>query len=234
MFYYLVKNGLLIIFLLTALFPASAQSADEGIDTIYGSDPLLFNGRQYFYQIPPGSSGSPFLKEPAFSKGWVTIADRLYRDLDLNYDIVNQVLLLKYIDQAGYTMVIEVSESWLTRFGIGTLEFELVRQNEKPSVYQVIQGKNVIVRYHWQKDLKLENVMTNAAYAFSEPRKTSFLVIDGKEHAYKKNRDFIMAFDPSLQPAVSKYLKNNKIKVNRASDPSILALVNFCSNLISQ
>jgi hypothetical protein len=234
MFHNLIKAGLSLTILFIALVPATAQSAFSGIDTIYGSDPLLFNGRQYIYQIPPGSSGNPFLSGPEFQKGWITIDDRQYQNLDLNYDIVNQVLLLKYIDQAGYTMVIEVSESWLTSFGIGASEFEFIRQNEKPSIYQVIQSKSIKVQYHWQKELKLENVMNSAAYAFSVPRKTSFLVIQGREHEYKKNRDFIMAFEPAVQLPVSKYLKNNKIKVNHASDASIRALVGFCNTLISQ
>jgi hypothetical protein len=234
MFHNVIKAGLSFVILFIGLIPVTSQSAFSGIDTIYGSDPLLFNGRQYIYQIPPGSSGNPFLSGPEFQKGWITIDDRQYQNLDLNYDIVNQVLLLKYIDQVGYTMVIEVSESWLTKFGIGTSEFEFIRQNEKPSIYQVIQSKNIKVHYYWQKELKLENVMTNAAYAFSPPRKTSFLVILGKEYEYKKNRDFVMAFEPSAQIPVSKYLKNNKIKVNHATDASIRALVGFCNTLISQ
>jgi hypothetical protein len=229
-----LKTGFSIFLFFTSLFPAAAQSASSGNDTIYGSDPLLFNGRQYIYQIPPGSKGNPFLSGPEFKKGWVTIGDRQYPQLDLNYDIVNQVLLLKYIDQAGYTIVIEVSESWLTRFGIGTSEFEIVRKNDKPMIYQVFGSGNVDVRYLWHKELKLENVMTTAAYAFIGPRKTSWLVIQGTEYEFKKNRDFVKAFDPASQPFVSKYLKNNKIKVNSASDASILALVNFCNTLINK
>lgn len=228
------KTGFTIILFITSLVPAAPQSALPGIDTIYGSDPLLFNGRQYIYQIPPGSSGNPFLYGPEFQKGWITIAERQYQNLDLNYDIVNQVLLLKYLDQAGYTMVIEVSESWLTRFGIGTSEFEIIRLNDKPLIYQVFSSENVDVRYYWRKELKLENVMTTAAYAFLGPRKTSWLVILGMEHEFKKNRDFVKVFDPASQAYVSKYLKNNKIKVNKASDASIRALVNFCNTLINK
>ena len=228
------KTGFSIILCITSLVPAAAQSAYPGIDTIYGSDPLLFNGRQYIYQIPPGSSGNPFLSGPEFQKGWITIADRQYQHLDLNYDIVNQVLLLKYIDKAGYTMVIEVSESWITRFCIGTSEFEIIRQNDKPLIYQVFKSENVDVKYYWYKELKLENVMTTASYAFVGPRKTSWLVIHGTEHEFKKNRDFVKAFAPASQTYVSKYLKNNKIKVNNASDASIRALVNFCNTLINK
>ena len=234
MFHNFLKTGLSIILLISALITTAAQSASSGIDTIYGSDPLLFNGRQYIYQIPPGSAGNPFLFGTEFQKGWITIADRQYPHLNLNYDIVNQVLLLKYLDQAGFTMVIEVSESWLTRFGIGAAEFEFIRQNNTPIIYQVIQSENIKVRYHWQKELKLENVMTNAAYAFLDPRKTSFLVIHGTEYEYKKNKDFVKAFDPAIQIRISKYLKNNKIKVNKAPDASMRALVNFCNTLISQ
>jgi hypothetical protein len=234
MFHNLLRTGFSIILFTITLIPASAQSSSEGIDTIYGSDPLLFNGRQYIYQIPPGTSGNPFLFGPEFQKGWITIADRQFPHLDLNYDIVNQVLLLKYIDQAGYTMVIEISESWLTRFGIGASEFEFVRRNDKPLIYQVIQSEDIQVRYFWQKELKLENVMTNAAYAFSTPRKTSWVVLHGTEFEYKKNRDFVKAFDLAKQLPISKYLKNNKIKVNTASDASIRLLVNFCNTLINQ
>ena len=234
MFHNFLTTGLSVILCIIALIPTVAQSASPGIDTIYGSDPLLFNGRQYIYQIPPGSSGNPFLSGPEFQKGWITIGDRQYTQLDLNYDIVNQVLLLKYLDQTGYTIVIEVSESWLTRFGIGTSEFEIIRQNNKPIIYQVLNSENVNVRYYWQKELKLENVMTTAAYAFLGPRKTSLLVIHGMEYEYKKNRDFVKAFDPASQTYISKYLKNNKIKVNNASDASIRALVNFCNTLINK
>jgi hypothetical protein len=231
MFHNFVKTGLSIILLINILIPLSAQPSAEGIDTIYGSDPLLFNGRQYIYQIPPRSSGNQFFTNPDFRKGWISIADRQYQNLNLNYDILNQVLLLKYIDQGGYTMVIEVSQSWLAGFGLGTRQFELIRKNDKPIIYQVIQSKNVTVRYHWQKELKLENVMTNATYAFSGPRRTSFLIIHGREHEYKKNREFIKAWDPTLQSTVSKYLKTNKIKVNNATDASISMLVNFCNTL---
>jgi hypothetical protein len=234
MFHKLLKTGFSLFLFVIALNPASAQTSSEGIDTIYGSDPLLFNGRQYIYQIPPGSSGNPFLYGSGFQKGWIVIGDRKYQHLDLNYDIVNQVLLLKYIDQAGYTMVIEVSESWLTNFGIGDSDFEFVRGNEKASIYQVFQSENVKVRYLWKKELKLENVMTSASYVFSGSRRTSWLVIHGRDYEYKKNKDFVKAFNPAKQAAISKYLKNNKIKVNNASDASIRALVGFCNTLITQ
>jgi hypothetical protein len=230
----LVKSGFSIILFLLSHVPALAQPASPGIDTIYGSDPLLFNGRQYIYQIPPGSGGNPFLYGPDFKNGWITISGRQYDHLDLNYDIVNQVLLLKYIDQAGYTMVIEVSESWLTCFGIGNSEFEIIRQNEKPRIYQSFNSDNVAIRYYWQKDLSLENVMSTPVYVFSDPGKTSWLVIRGTENEYKKNRDFVKLFDPSIQTVISKYLKNNKIKINKASDASVRALVNFCNLLINK
>ncbi len=234
MFHNFLKTGFTLFLFAIALNPASAQTSSEGIDTIYGSDPLLFNGRQYIYQIPPGSSGNPFLHGPGFKKGWIVIGDRKYEHLDLNYDIVNQVLLLKYIDQEGYTMVIEVSESWLTNFGIGASDFEFIRGTDKPLIYQVIGSGDIKVRYLWKKELKLENVMTSASYAFSDSRKTRWLVILGTDHVYKKNRDFVKAFDSAKKAAISKYLKINKIKVKNASDASMRALLDFCNTLIKR
>jgi len=227
-----LKTGLALILFLIPFNRVMSQGAPAGSDTIYGFDPLLFNGRQYIYQIPPGSAGHPYLQGPEFQKGWITIAGREYQNLALNYDIVNQALLLKYSDQEGFTMVIEVSESWLTRFGIGNSEFEHTKDENGDKLYQVLENVHIRVLYRWQKELKLENVMSNAGYVFTPAHKTSTVVIHGTEYEYRKNKDFIKVFDPLIQSQISKYLKNNRIKVNNASDVSIQALVNYCNTLI--
>jgi hypothetical protein len=75
--------------------------------------------------------------------------------------------------------------------------------------------------------------MTNAGYVFSPPAKTSWVVIHGMKLEYKKNKDFIRNFDPGLQTHIAKFLKNRRIKVNKTSDASMQALVNYCNTLIN-
>lgn len=223
----------LSLLLLIPLCRATAQNSRSGIDSVFGFDQVLYNGRQYIYQIPKNATGNPFLFGGGFEKGWITVMDRTYSDLLLNYDIVNQALLMKYVDVAGAIVVLEISESWLNSFGIGTTEFKLHQQGGiRPVFYQVIRNKSLAVQYYWRKELNLENVTSTPVYAFSQPKRTSILNLQGKEYAYDKNRDFLKVFDPVNQVKIRNYLRNRKIKVNKSSDIAIQELVNFCNTLI--
>jgi len=224
----------LLLFLFNPLGRVTAQNIHSGIDSVFGFDPLLYNGRQYTYRAARSANGNPYLFENGFQKGWITVMDHTFQSLDLNYDIVNQVLLLKYIDHAGATIIIEVSESWLSSFGIGASEFELKQQDGlKPVIYQVIKKGQVGVQYHWQKELNLENVLSTPVYAFSKAKRSNSLCLNGKKYVYEKNRDFLNVFEPVIKVKVKNYLKNNKIKVNKSSDNAILALVNYCNTLLN-
>jgi hypothetical protein len=221
------------LFLLSPLNRVSAQKNLSGIDTVFGFDPVLYNGRQYTYKPPSNSTGNPFLFEN-FQSGWVMVMDRTYYDLSLNYDILNQALLLKYVDHAGATVVIEVSDSWLNSFGIGDYSFELHEQGgSRPLIYQVIKDGSVKIQYHWQKELNLENVASIPVYAFSRPKRSSTVNINGKEFAYENNREFIKTFKVEIQVRIKYYLRANKIKVKKSSDKAISSLVNYCNTLLN-
>lgn len=230
------KSSFIFAFLIFLLYPLNRVSAQQNLsatDTLFGFDPVLYNGRQYTYKPPRNSTGHPFLFDD-FQNGWVIVMDRIYSDLSLNYDIMNQSLLLKYKDNAGATVVIEISDSWLNSFGIGSSVYELQEQGlMHPVIYQVIKNGSVKVLYHWQKELNLENVASIPAYAFSKPKRTSTLNINGKEFAYENNREFIKAFNDDIEVRVKYYIRVNKIKVKKSSDNAIRSLVNYCNTLLN-
>jgi hypothetical protein len=229
------RSTLKIFFSLLLLSPflsATAQQDHAGIDTIFGFDPVLYNGRHYTF-APRTTSGNPFLFESGFEKGWIKVMDRTYSNLNLNYDIVSHVLLLKYVNHEGSTIILEISQSWLNAFGIGSSRFELRPvPGAQPIIYQAIGNKPVGILYYWKKELKLDNVLNTPSYIFSKPERTNTLRINGKEVPYSRNREFINAFNPSIQVKVSNYIRNNKIKVKKAPDQTMEELLNYCNTLI--
>jgi hypothetical protein len=210
----------------------AAQEECKGIDTLYGFDPLLYNGPYYTYKIPGNAKGSPFFWD-GFKKGSITIMDKTYHDLDLNFDAYNQVLLLKYVSHEGVANIIEVSGSWLRKFTVGTAEFEIVQHTEgRPVLCQLIASDSVGIRYFWKKELKLDNVFGTPVYVFSRPIREQFLLVNHKNLYYKRNKEFIKAFDLSIQMKIGNYIKINKIKVAKASDAVMTELVAFCNTQI--
>jgi hypothetical protein len=224
-----------LIWLCLSANPAAAQVNMKGIDTLYGFDPLLYNGTYYTYKIPRNSKGNPFFWEDGFEKGSITILGRTYRDLELNYDAFNQVLLMKYVDHDGATNILEISGSWLGKFSVGASDFELIRQEEEhAAICQFISSGSVTVRYFWKKDLKLDNVFGTPIYEFSRPKREQVLYVNQKKLNFKNNREFIKGFEPPVQMKISNFIKSNKIKVAKSSDAVITQLVAFCNTQISQ
>jgi hypothetical protein len=240
--YRLFANGLIpslrnLTFLLILIIPEihiSAQDKSEGTEMPYGFDPFLYNGRYYTYKIPGNAKGNPFLSGAEYQKGSVTLMDKIYQDLELNYDVLNQALLMKYNNPDGSTLVIEIPESWLDRFTIGASEFELNRRTDaRPAICQVIHSGPVKIQYFWSKDTKLDNALGSPVYVYSRPKRDQILQIKLKRFKYKNNREFINAFDPSIRINIRNYIRNKKINVRKASDPVISGLVGFCNSQIN-
>ena len=213
----------------------SAQEPIPGNDSVFGFDQVLYNGRVYTFQVPQNAKGSPMFFEKGFETGSLTVQGITYENLTLNYDVYNQLLLLRYTDHRQSSTVLAVSESWVTDFAIGGTSFEMIyHPGQKPEVCQLFKEDLIAVRYYWKKTLKLDNTYGTQVYVFSVPLREQTVIVDGKEKPYRNNKDFLRAFNPSIQVNINNYLKINKIKVAKASDYILANLITYCNTQLSQ
>ena len=208
-----------------------AQEYVSNPDTVYGFDPLLYNGRIYTFSYPWNTSGNQYLTGKEFNKGSITIRGKQYEDLDLNYDIYNQQLLLNYTSAEGASMILEISKSWLNGFSFGQRNFEYIPAGEN-RIFQVIRDDSVEIQYFWKKELKLNNDLGSKTYAFSRPLRSCFVKVNGVNNNYRNNREFSRAFPDAYQKQVSSFLRAQKINVRKASDGQLHELVQFCNSLL--
>jgi hypothetical protein len=204
----------------------------DSINRIYGFDPLLYNGKVYSDFFDKSIVGNQYLIESDFSKGEIVIKGIKYRNININYDIYNQHLLLKFEDVNGAKRILIISKAWLNGFTIDNRVFEKI-DSLKPDqqLYQVIGKGSVRVVYFWKKELKTSNVSGDAYYFFSAPVKELFVSINNQFKKYKNNRTFILAFEPKKQGLIKRYIRQNKIRLKWASDQVILNLVQYCNNI---
>ncbi len=145
-FFMLVKRsrlkGIMCSLLLIILFSISgtliSQNAVKVLDRVYGLDQTLYNGKKYNYSVPSSTKGHQYLISPDYIAGSVTLRGKCYQDINLNYDIFNQQLLLQYEDEKGVLNIIEVSKAWLKSFRRGNLNFEFLSLEKEPRFYQVL------------------------------------------------------------------------------------------------
>jgi hypothetical protein len=230
-------RSLIIVSLLIFSAKLFSQETFNDLDKAYGLDPLIHNGKKYTYFLPAGTGGTQFIYSPDFIQGEVMMQGggeagmRGSGEYLLNYDVYNQKLLLKFLDESGAFQIIEVSEAWLHGFRLGDTKFGVISFKGENRIYQVLGDEKYKVLYHWRKSLKLGNSTSNASYTFSPPAKSRFVSVDGNLGSYSSNGSFIKNFDPGLKDHIRDYLKDHDIKVKNATDQSMAELINYISNL---
>jgi hypothetical protein len=221
-----------IIFLLFFLISGTAKSQDavKVLDRVYGPDQTLCNGKKYSYAPPPGTIGHQYLSSMGYFTGTLSIGEKSYEDVSLNYDLFNQQLLLLYNDEAGDMTILEVSKAWIKDFRVGTMYFEYLSLEKQPRYYQVLGDGAFRILYYWRKDLNLESRGGTPYFTFTPAERDSFVLMDGQLKPFTTNRSFIKLFDPSRQAGIKSYLHKNKIRVKKASDRAMTDMVTFINS----
>ena len=217
---------LLILIIVTITNNSYSQ---ENIDTIYGLNPIIYNGQKYSYAVPTTVKGNQYLVDQNFIYGLVNLNRETFDDLQLNYDIYNQEILLKF-ELNHRTIVIKLFKERIKEFTLDDKSFELIAGHDSINIiYQVFgKGKYKILQ-HWQKKLNLSNVSGTSNYVFSKPLKSMYLQVDNQKIKYKNNKTFLSLINASNKTEVKNYLKQNKIKVKKASNQQLNELINFCN-----
>ena len=215
------------------LFPLIARSQEQlkTPDAAYGLDQTLYNGKKYSYRPPPGTNGTQYLVSQLFFYGTVTLKGKTYHEVILNYDIFNQQLLLQYSDEHDPLNVIEISKAWLTRFSLDSMNFEYLRLDQGPNIYQVLGDGPVRILYFWRKSLNLNDVIGTSNFVFSKPVRDAYLLKEGKLLPFNSKRSLVRHFDAAKRAEIKSYLRKNKIRINRTSDKAMTDAINFIGKI---
>lgn len=224
--------SLLLLFNLSGI---SAQQSSIGVDDVYGSDPLLYNGRHYTFFLPLNTGGNQYFSGPQFETGSATIRNVTYNGLVLNYDIYNQKLILEYKNNLDATSLIIISDAWLESFSFKDFNFELISsQDTLKRIYQVLgTGPNRIL-YYWEKYLNLDSFQGSKNHFFSNPKKEMNVYAGNQILRYWNNKIFYSLFASDKRIAIKEYLRKNKINVKKATDQTMTRLIFYCNSLYTK
>jgi hypothetical protein len=228
-------RAIILFILFFNLSGISAQQSKITLANVYGSDPSLYNGRFYIYFLPLNTKGNQYFSDPRFEKGSVTIRGVTYNDLELNYDIYNQQLILQYQDILGATSLIIISDAWLESFSFRGLNFEIISsQDTLKSIFQVLGSGRYLIFYHWIKELNLESFQGSQNHMFSEAKKEMNVYNGDQILRYRNNKSLYSLFEPDKRTAIKEYIRKNKIHVKKANDLVMTGLINYCNSLFSK
>lgn len=234
----IIKNLLILAFFCLISENIFPQGTFKELDKAYGLDPAVFNGRKYSYFLPSGTGGNQYIFSVEFAEG---LLEKRGKGEDekggkgegylLNYDIYNQKVLLKFEDESGAVQIIELPQDWLEGFSLGEAKFGILQYEGQERVFQVLGNGKYKILLYWRKDLNLSNTTGYATYSFSTPLKTKYVRKGDDIIQFSTKGSFSGIFDPVIKTEISKYLKDKKINLKKASDQELSDLIDFISTL---
>ncbi|MEA3460359.1 MAG: hypothetical protein U9R49_00680 [Bacteroidota bacterium] len=231
----------LTITVLTALLGLSGLYAQQESITDYlaecerkyGNDADLVNGEKYYYPYRQ-SEGTPFFFDDPHSSV-IKIREKEFAGQLLRYDIFNQKLILDFMDIYGANSSLVLRNEWVEAFAFGEKNFIRMQGPEgETGFYQLVTNGTIKCVYKWSKDQLLNLTSGVQSYYFTDATKDSYLVIGGTYYAYRNNRTFLKAFNPELQKTVKQFMKQSRVKVNKAPDSQMRHLVHYCNSLSNE
>ena len=225
-----IRSFLLACLLLLLSGNLLSQTDLKSLDKVYGLDPLLYNGVKYIYFLPPGTGGHQYLQSPDYFTGSVTIKEETFDGITLNYDIYNQVLLLRYADDKGAFNIIEISKSWLKEFQLGNKYFKYLDLGDGLKFYQFLGEGKIKLVYYWFKNLNLD-VGSSGNFTFTPSFRSSFILKDNRLMPYRNKRGFIDIMGKEHKKEIKKHIRKHKIKLKKATDEEMTELIDYIGNL---
>jgi len=233
------RNILLLLFAGTQFIPlfVFSQSLNtekelisiiDSTQKIYGNNDLLVNGSVY-YQPNRLALGTPYLHSQELEKGVVYTRGKAFNDVNINYNIESQKLLLLYITPNRSRLLIDLSDVLVDSFLIKDYLFVSTASLNVKSKYPYLLAINSN-KYAMYVGFKKEFIAQfDERYPFgrhSKTKRTLFLISDSIPVRINSTKSFLKTF-PSARKELSAYFRKHKIDLSIATLEKLKQLMEF-------
>lgn len=209
-----------------------AQSLKKELDQVYGLDPHLYNGKLYSGFYGQKVSSHQFLNGSSFKNGSVEVLGEKYTELQLNYDIYLQKVILKFETSTGASSQIEIPHSHLQSFQMENQSFQLFQENDSTyRIYQVIGEGNYQIHIYWYKKLVPSNSTSQFEYEFQNAKKDIYLLKNGNRYYIKNKKALRKMMKQDDQHLLKKWIKTHHFKIYKATNEELISLSQFLNSL---
>jgi len=173
-----------------------------------------------------------FLYSKDFVSGSLEVNQQTYFDKQINYDIYKQKLLLSFQDQNQANRIIEIPLIHLESFSMENKYFKLIAWDDSTRrIFQQIGENDIQILIYWFKELNAISSTDNYNYQFTDAKKQIWILKEGDFHQVTNNKNFHKLFPAEKQTELKKWMKSQRIKIQKSGDINLDLLIKYCENL---
>lgn len=232
------KYTSILIYLLLILAPITTigQSNDflslkNEYNQKYGLNSELYNGKKY-YPSHTNAKGHPYLLSKKTQNGVLISLNKTYNNLSLKYNIYTQEIILKYNMSSGAVNQLVISNDRVDTLKLQNRVFIQNKFSEisTPLIQVIVEGKYSMY-LSWDKDYSFKSEVYGGSHIYSKEKRKVYLVINSVV-SIKNNKSFLNAFKLEYRENIKQFIKENKIKIKKASEFQLWQLMEYCNENI--
>jgi len=189
-------------------------------------NPYLFNGKKYESNIPNISQGHQYLLSPEYNSNFIFIKGITYK-ADLNYDIFNQNIVIKYPESNKLISQIQIPKELIDSFFIEEKKFIIKNFFGNIRIYEIVGDNDMYFLTYYYKSKDLDSGFDIKTFNFSKTSKILYLYYKSDFNKYKNSRSFLKILDVDKKKTVKKFIKTNKLKFRNIKTADMERLLNF-------
>ena len=217
-------------------FSKSLSEIIDFTELVYGTDDILVNGQPYALKLSD-VKGHPFFGDGSWSKENLVVKGKIYNNIELNYDIESDKLILNAKHNKNSFIKIELSDKVIDSFNLKNHHFinsAQLKNNITEAVYfeQVYNGSFYFLIMH--------NKILNSAYydtppfgKYTDMQSVYYIYKDGEMKRLLRKKSFLKYFKKDKK-SIRKFMRKNKIKYKKASNVQLNTLMKYCDNLSTE
>jgi len=227
----------LLVFIFSALFSQNTvEEISEYTSKVYGTDDLLVNGSNYL-PLHPVAYGDPCFEKSAFVIGSLYLIGREFENVELKYDIEQQKVILKGFVDAIHYKVIVLNDNYIKDFYLHNKHFvnisNYLNQNFIYGFYELIYDGSFVFVKQYSKEYLAVYSNRYPSGKYSETKIEMSVIKDNIKYKIKNRKSLFSVF-PEQTSEIKIYMKDNKIKLRKASNINLYNLMQYCDEVSNQ
>lgn len=193
----------------------------------------LYNGSEYVNYYNNIKEGHPFFETPDFKTGTVFYDGVLYKNVQLQYDIIKNILVTQH---SFYYSKIALLNEKIDSFSLLNHQFVKLTENESfnslinNGFYEVLYNGPTTV-YKKQKKTLLESPSVTEGLKISVTEKTAWFIF--KENKYYKvgSKKDLLKIMKSRKNEMQQFLRKNKLSYKKDKDSTLINSAEYYDTL---
>jgi len=220
--------------------PSSSVIAYENALNIYdkaiGRNSMIYTGPEYHY-IHTGIEGHPYFMDNYWGSGTVSYEGQCFENIEIKYDIIRDLLLVKHLGKDGYLLPLELYSPKVEEFNLLGHHFLYIKEDIlsdfNSGFYDLLHDGDPVkvLAKRIKKETKGQNSISKIEKKYAQKDKY-YLKYKSYYYSVKGRKSYLKVLS-DRKSELKTFLRDNKFRFRNEYEKQLLEVVKYYNSILT-